>query len=656
MSENEQKHTFKPVSGKSGGTGGKDEKALPGASFEANRANIEAWAEENERNGGKYLLSRGISLEVQKRFKVGLSRAWAHPKTLNEGGKAFYSERCIIPYSWEAYLARATNTTEAKFKALKVKATEGAEMFFNFRTMEQKHGKPVFITEGEIDALSFEEVGGRALSLGSVSNVEAFLQRAGRALKDLPPVVVCLDNDEAGEKAGRRLFQGLKKRGFLCVKASPFPGTLEAVEAWKTQKKQAGTWKSEDEDKRAEEFYFEEGFKAFSKASPNYTKDPNEFLQKNPELFTAWATFQEEELTFQRERERENYASEFLQVFRDFVSFKDKNLNSAPISTGFNSLDKILGGGLENRLYVLGASPSLGKSTLCLQIASHIARAGEDVLFFALEMASSELISKALSSLTAQGAIEKKISLGYSRTASEISRREKWEGFPKISKDLLNKGLSTYGQEIAPRLFIFEGLGEVGLPEIRGAIERHKRATGRAPVVFVDYLQIMKVEEGLRGMSDKQIVDRNILALKKISKEEGLPVFCVSSFGRSNYSEEAGQSSFKESGAIEYGADVLLGLQLEVISSEEYTKKGQTESEKRRLIKEALRRNTNGVNERRLSLQVLKNRAGELGEVPFRFFPAYNLFWELPTEQKEQEATPTEGGFQEEESPEELPW
>ena len=124
MSENEQKHTFKPVSGKSGGTGGKDEKALPGASFEANRANIEAWAEENERNGGKYLLSRGISLEVQKRFKVGLSRAWAHPKTLNEGGKAFYSERCIIPYSWEAYLARATNTTEAKFKALKVKATE----------------------------------------------------------------------------------------------------------------------------------------------------------------------------------------------------------------------------------------------------------------------------------------------------------------------------------------------------------------------------------------------------------------------------------------------------------------------------------------------------------------------------------------------------
>ena len=639
---NAQKATFNP--------------ALP--SLDHLPENMKAWAEENERTGGKYLLSRGISLDVQKRFKVGLCHRWTDPKEKAkkeaEGKSPFYEERVIFWTSRGTYQARATDPKATKERKCR---KFGVSNPFNLKAIEEggKDGKPVFITEGEIDALSLEEVNAHGLGLGGVSNVALFLQQIAHTMKaPFPLVIVALDFDYSGRKASRALVEGLRGLGVLAIEAPLFPENFGALKAFEA------TLQEHERKPRLPDYLEEEksakGFKAFlqeqeAKGEPvNFFKDPNEYLQADPEGLTAWATLCEEEAGLKREAERENYSREFIQAFNDFVSNKDKNINEKPTSTGFQGLDRLLNGGLENRLYILGAVPSLGKSTFILQMASRIAESGKDVLFFALEMASSELICKGLSCLTCRGAIEKKISIGNARTAFEISRREKWGEFPKLSKDLLSNSLSFYGEKIAPRLFIFEGLGEVGLPEIRGAIERHKRATGRAPVVFIDYLQIMRIDESARGLSDKQVIDKNVLALKKISKEEGLPVVCVSSFGRSNYAEEAGQNSFKESGAIEYGADVLLALQLQVISSEEFTKKGTTEGEKRRLIKEALKaKNENGVNRREIVLQVLKNRGGELGEIPFRFYPAYNYFLEpLRVEDTGSAPPPTTGPEDEE--------
>jgi len=656
---NAQKATFKPNTPEGAQDHGKALEKPWEPSTGHLEENLRAWAEENERTGGKYLLSRGISLDVQKRFKVGLCHRWTDPRAKAEreakGERVFYDERVIFWTSRGTYQARATDPkAPAGLKARKF----GNSIPFNLKALEEasKDGKPVFILEGEIDALSLEEVNAHGLGLGGVGNASFLLREIGRTMKaPFPSVIVALDFDFAGRKASRALVEGLKGLGVLAIEAPLFPQNFGALKAFEA------TLQEHERRPRPLDYLEEEksakAFKAFLQEQeakgepPTFFKDPNELLQADPEGLTAWATLCEEETTFKREAERENYSREFLQAFHDFASNKDKNINEKPISTGFQGLDRLLNGGLENRLYILGAVPSLGKSTFILQMASRIAESGKDVLFFALEMASSELISKGLSCLTCRGAIEKKISIGNSRTAFEISRREKWEEFPKLSKELLSQSLSFYGEKIAPRLFIFEGLGEVGLPEIRGAIERHKRATGRAPVVFIDYLQIMRIDESARGLSDKQVIDKNVLALKKISKEEGLPVVCVSSFGRSNYAEEAGQNSFKESGAIEYGADVLLALQLQVISSEDFTKKGTTEGEKRRLIKEALKaKNESGVNRREIMLQVLKNRGGELGEIPFRFYPAYNYFLEpVRVEDTGTAPTPTTGPEDEEE-------
>ena len=96
------------------------------------------------------------------------------------------------------------------------------------------------------------------------------------------------------------------------------------------------------------------------------------------------------------------------------------NIDSQPkpfeAATGFSVLDKHLGGGLHPWLYVLGAIPALGKTSLALQIADQIATTGQDVCFFSLEMSHRELIAKSLSRCQYLSALANK-SLPHPKTA-----------------------------------------------------------------------------------------------------------------------------------------------------------------------------------------------------------------------------------------------
>jgi hypothetical protein len=79
----------------------------------------------------------------------------------------------------------------------------------------------------------------------------------------------------------------------------------------------------------------------------------------------------------------------------------EEGVKTATISTGFESLDNELGGGLRTgSLIILGGIPSLGKTTLALNIANNIAKTGRDVLFFSLEMSRVELELKSISRQT----------------------------------------------------------------------------------------------------------------------------------------------------------------------------------------------------------------------------------------------------------------
>ena len=122
-------------------------------------------------------------------------------------------------------------------------------------------------------------------------------------------------------------------------------------------------------------------------------------------------------------------------------------------------------------------------------------------------------------------------------------------------------------------------------------------------------------------MTDKQQVDFNVTQLKRISRDYDIPIFVICSFNRENYTSVVDFTSFKESGAIEYSADVVMGLQLKVM---EELKGNAKMTEVREKINEA-----KSETPRKVQLIGLKNRNGKsYFKCEYNFYPAFNYFEE----------------------------
>ena len=518
---------------------------------------------------------RGISLETLKKFNVGFIPDWKAKPT------APTSPRLIIPVWAGGYLARDTrqNLTEQEAKYSKMRM--GKTRLFNPSALKQNL-KPVFIVEGEIDALSIIDAGGQAVGLGSVANIGKLIE-AVKAESPKVPLIIQLDNDAKGQQSERKLIEALRNLRFFSYRHYSLP-------------------------------------EAF--------KDANEFLMADRMKFTAWvrsgeklnftATNQEEYVEiYAAERERFN-SERGSQCLNDFAEFVLKN-KSGGISTGFENLDKLLDGGLYPGLYVIGANSSLGKTTLVLQIADSIAQSGQGVLIFSLEMSKYELLAKTLSRMSFIKSLEQYKSACYAKTTRSVLLGSYNNEFDRrIIAEAMND-YSDWGRNI----YITEGIGNVGVSHVKEKVEEFRKFTNETPVVAIDYLQILAPYSV--KMTDKQNVDKNITELKRLSRDFNIPVLGVSSFNRESYSAPVGMASFKESGAIEYSSDVLIGLQYngwDYRDNESETVRAKRLREVRKMMEQAAR----NLSSQDMELKILKNRNGLKGNLLFDFFPAFNYF------------------------------
>ncbi|MDE6678449.1 MAG: hypothetical protein K2K02_05350, partial [Ruminococcus sp.] len=146
--------------------------------------------------------------------------------------------------------------------------------------------------------------------------------------------------------------------------------------------------------------------------------------------------------------------------------------------------------------------------------------------------------------------------------------------------------------------------------KIREVVQQHISIMNRKPVVLIDYLQILAPIND--RYSDKQNTDKAVLELKRISRDFKIPVIAISSFNRENYNSPVNLTSFKESGAIEYSSDVLIGLQLKGIGNSNF----DVTKEKAKVPRE-------------IELVILKNRNGQSGtKVDFDYHTMFNYFEE----------------------------
>lgn len=191
-----------------------------------------------------------------------------------------------------------------------------------------------------------------------------------------------------------------------------------------------------------------------------------------------------------------------------------------------------------------------------MQMADNLARQGRDVLIFTLEMTAFELMARSISRETFLA--DDNRTKYRSRTVRGVLDGRRYPDYSLEEREHLQRAKSAYAA-YAGHLWFREGDHETGLDYIRAELRRHIRETGVRPVVLIDYLQIIAPVDV--HFTDKQNLDRSVCALKKLSREEGLTIFAISSFNRENYNLEVSMNAFKESGGIDYSADVLIGLQ-----------------------------------------------------------------------------------------------
>lgn len=300
-----------------------------------------------------------------------------------------------------------------------------------------------------------------------------------------------------------------------------------------------------------------------------------------------------------------SFDSARLAARKDMLKAKFKDKKQVCISTGFQSLDKVLGGGLVDNLYILGAESSVGKTALMTAIAKNAAKAGVNVLYFALEMTQAELYARGVSALSFC-------------TDKKVEYRDIVQGKADWSNvDALN---ARYF-EIYDKLYIIDeedsyndgGFTAEDIYNI--AIDFASKVPDERVMVVVDYLQYLKPAKS--NMTEKQAADDAVSALKSLSSR--MPVLVASSIARCAYSKDVQKSSFKESGSIEYTGGYLIGYKWEGFTDTASTEERQKTLT--RCMKDGFRK---------ITLDILKARNGAIctgdAGAHLKYYPAYDVF------------------------------
>lgn len=452
-------------------------------------------------DGFDYLVGRGFTADEVAAFGFG----WDPAK-----------RRVVIPWSdraGEFYHIDRDVTGTAKAKYTKPKAdVVGPQPLHNEKALDTS--RAVFVVEGLLDALAVKAVGFDAIALGGVG----YNQLVSRVVETgyTGTLLLMLDNDTTGKTKEAELERALKDTA-ANVWTVEYPGEAEACG------------------------------KDASEALERNRSDLRAFLSEETSLAADMAA----------EKAEERYRTAMrnmraLDPFDTVASIYTLDDEDEPIPTGITGLDVALNGGLRRGVYVLGAISSLGKTTLTVQIADHIAAQGRSVLFVTIEQSAKEIVSKSLTRLMRQ--------LGNARTTTaELTSRTARNSWGDAMNAALLDACSSYEETTAKHLRILEATKQPSVAEVAEVVSAMTTHDGEPPVVFIDYLQLLAAPD--ERDTDKQATDKNMMALRQMARDLKTPVFVISSLNRSSYSGSISIDSFKESGGIEYGADVLLGLQ-----------------------------------------------------------------------------------------------
>lgn len=241
------------------------------------------------------------------------------------------------------------------------------------------------------------------------------------------------------------------------------------------------------------------------------------------------------------------------------------------VSTGFAALDRQLNGGLRaGQLVLIAARPSMGKTSLALQIADSVAQDGRVALFCSQEMPESDIADRLI-------AVQRRMNLG-NLTSGEEMTREEWDKVTCAMRNSLDSTLHIDEQ------------GSLTLTDVATKARRVKRTAGRLDLVVVDYIQLMSGAGDNRNAE----IERISRGLKQLAKDLGIPVVALSQLSREcekRPNKRPMNSDLRDSGSLEQDADIIAFVYRDEVYNPDSQDKGTAE------------------------ILVRKNRQGAIGDV-----------------------------------------
>jgi replicative DNA helicase len=258
------------------------------------------------------------------------------------------------------------------------------------------------------------------------------------------------------------------------------------------------------------------------------------------------------------------------------------------VSTGYNDLDTMTAGLQPGDLIIVAGRPSMGKTTLALNIAENAAiGAGIPVAVFSMEMSRDQLAMRMISSLG-------RVDQSHLRTGNFGD--EDWAR--------INGAIAQ--MKTAP--VYIDDSGALTPTEVRARARRLKREKGGLGLIVIDYLQLMQVP----GTKENRATEISEISrsLKALAKELRVPVIALSQLNRSveqRTDKKPVMSDLRESGAIEQDADLIVLIYREEVYEPDTPRKGIAD------------------------IIIAKQRNGPTGEVHLTFLGKYTRFENLAT-------------------------
>ncbi len=259
--------------------------------------------------------------------------------------------------------------------------------------------------------------------------------------------------------------------------------------------------------------------------------------------------------------------------------------NITGLSSGFSDLDDKTAGLQKGDLIILAARPSMGKTSLAMNLAENVAiRERQPVAIFSMEMPAKQLANRLLASL---GRVDTK------RLRTGDLAEEDW---PRITSAVTLLSEAPIYIDDTPALSPME---------LRARVRRLKRQHGLGLIV-VDYLQLMQVT----GKTDNRTAEISEISrtLKSLAKEMDVPVVALSQLNRSleqRPDKRPKMADLRESGAIEQDADLILFIYRDEVYNEDSDAAGTAE------------------------IIIAKQRNGPIGTLRLAFVGQYTRFEDL---------------------------